>query len=986
MKKVLILYFIAIQLILLLTPSFIEAGTWEYITHNGYDSAVKAWTRVGLIFSDNNYKGLFISVIVLGALGIFIATYIRTVTGAKNNGISWAVPVLAGMAIYTAFILPKEKLIIYDEALNRGPQEINGIPLIVATSAGLLNKIEKGFIDIISTSADPASDYRLNAGGTGWQLIDPPLFRANLPMNVQDTIGEYIKNCVYMEILREGTTLTIDKIANGEMQFNEIIEQSKNPWWYTKEYITKSTGEPVTCTVAGTLIINTINDHITRNDGALNAGLKATCASRGFDVTNVASFNTCKSLILSSVQSVFPNQSDLGNVFRQMIMAEIMKYVVASDSPGVAMTLMATSQTTSQFIGLGVHANSWIPVLKESLTAVAISITPMILLFAATPLLGRALSLCLGMFVWLAMWGIIDAIIHAFGVDLAQQASAAIKTNQGELGISSMFAWPGYSAKVAATFGALRWSGLMLASVISGMLVKFGGTALAMLAGSISAMPQSSGAAYGSSLIRNTGGVLQSEVLPTQTWANTAAMMGGSGMLMRGLIQKQAGEMAGGARFGNELGMAKIAQATRGGLLGGAASGIGTGMAIDRHGFDNAITASANQQARSIGTGLGYENMDRAYTAGQFSAKSELGTVSGVSRVMQALGFGNNVERFKAWEASGRIATKEMLPYLHAAGFKGIKEGMRLDYGIDESGRLRYLTGGSQDGTESVTYGDGKIVQKRVLTGEELKLFAEEARKAGFVNVANGLIKAMKEGKAVDFTIVRDAETEQIASIQAGHYGNFTQEDFRRNLKGWEKINRALAATIVGSYTEAHHGEVRHYMGTGYDMPQYSDFFEAVVHNDATTFHKNYGGLMWSSRQAREAMVVAFARQLEQFGDLKALLNKAMQAGIKISPAGPAGKFLSAAGVDISVGGEIQSVDRFDANKLLFELQKNAHGLAGNTYLNSQQKSKAFVGQGHELVELFRKTAELSVPQRLVGGKGSMGSAPTVIDLPDQNM
>lgn len=379
MKK-LFLGFIFIYLFLIFSPSMTEAGTWEYITHNGYDAAVKAWTRVGLIFSDNNYKGLFISVIVLGALGIFIATYIRTVTGARNNGVSWAVPVLAGMAIYTAFILPKEKLIIYDEALNRGPQEINGIPLIVATSAGLLNKIEKGFIDIISTSADPASDYRLNAGGTGWQLIDPPLFRANLPMNVQDTIGEYIKNCVYMEILREGTTLTIDKIANGEMQFNEIIEQSKNPWWYTKEYITKSTGEPVTCTVAGTLIINTINDHITRNDGALNAGLKATCASRGFDVTNVASFNACKSLILSSVQSVFPNQSDLGNVFRQMIMAEIMKYVVASDSPGVAMTLMATSQTTSQFIGLGVHANSWIPVLKESLTAVAISITPMILL------------------------------------------------------------------------------------------------------------------------------------------------------------------------------------------------------------------------------------------------------------------------------------------------------------------------------------------------------------------------------------------------------------------------------------------------------------------------------------------------------------------------------------------------------------------------------------------------------------------------------
>ncbi|MDI1473034.1 conjugal transfer protein TraG N-terminal domain-containing protein, partial [Thermodesulfovibrio sp. 1176] len=617
MKK-LFLGFIFIYLFLIFSPSMTEAGTWEYITHNGYDAAVKAWTRVGLIFSDNNYKGLFISVIVLGALGIFIATYIRTVTGAKNNGVSWAVPVLAGMAIYTAFILPKEKLIIYDEALNRGPREVSGIPLIIATSAGILNKIEKGFIDIISTSSDPASDYRLNAGGTGWQLIDPPLFRANLPMNVQDTIGEYIRNCVYMELLREGTTLTIDKIANGEVQFNEIIEQSKNPWWYTKEYISKSTGNPATCEQVGTLIINTINQHITDNDGALNAGLKATCASRGFDVTNAASFNACKSLMLSSVQSAFPNQSDLSNIFKQMILAEIMRYVVASDSPGVAMTLMATSQTTSQFIGLGVHANSWIPVLKESLTAVAISITPMILLFAATPLAGRALSLCLGMFVWLAMWGIIDAVIHAFGVDLAQQASSAIKTGSGELGIASMFAWPGYTAKIAATFGALRWSGLMLASVISGMLVKFGGTALAMLAGSVSAMPQSSGAAYGSSLLKNAGGVLQSEILPTQTWSNAAAAMGGSRALMSGLAEKGAGELRGQARFGIAAGADRIESATFGNLMGGAAGGLKTykdmSIAMSIAGGSNSLDSLS--RLKQMGIDINYDRQGNPIVQG----------------------------------------------------------------------------------------------------------------------------------------------------------------------------------------------------------------------------------------------------------------------------------------------------------------------------------------------------------------------------------
>ena len=976
--------FLSVLILLSLLLPAICYAEWEYITHGGYDAAVGAWTRTALIFSDSNYKGLFISAIVLGAIAIFVATYVRAATGAKAGGLSWATPVLAGMAIYVAFIAPKDKLIIYDELFNRGPQEVGGIPLILATSAGILNKIEKGFTDIISTSTDPASDYRMNAGGTGWSLLDAVTPASVLPPNPYSTVQRFIKDCVYPELIRDGTVLDINKIARGEQKYDVVITESANPALYTVVYTDNGAGTTKTCYDAAPDVALILG-----NPTYGDLALKTICASKGFN-TSGPSLNVCKNLIDSILTTTFPGSTggniSFGVFLAQKVLADAFMQVAEQSSPSVAITTLATSQTQSQFIGLGLHANTWIPVLKESLTAVAISITPLLLLFAATPLASRALSLVFGMFVWLTMWGIIDAVIHAFGVDLAKQASQTIQAVSGDMGFTAMLMWPSYTAKVAATFGALRWSGLMLASVISGMLVKFGSTALAMLAGSISAMPQSSGAAYGGTGLRNMGGVVNSEIMPTQTWANASIVAGGVNNLTRGLVQKQAGEMAGGARFGNELGMAKIAQATRGSLLGSAASGIGTGMAYDRYGLDNAITASANQQARSIGTGLGYGSMDKAHTAGQFSAKSELGTVSGVSRVMQALGFGNNVERFKTWETSGKIATREMLPYLHKAGFKGIKEGMRIDYGVDENGNLRYLTGVSQDGKESITYGDGKIVQKRVLTGEELKLFAEEARKAGFVNVANGLTKAMNEGKAVDFTIVRDAETEQIASIQAGHYGNFTQEDFRRNLKGWENINKALAATIVGSYTEVHHGEVRHYMGTGYDMPQYSDFFEAVVHNDATTFHKNYGGLMWSSRQAREAMVVAFAKQLEQFGDLKALLNKAMQAGIKISPAGPAGKFLSAAGVEISVGGEIQSADKFDANKLLFELQKNAHGLAGNTYLNSLQKSKAFVEQGHELVELFRKTAELSVPQRLVGRKGTMGSTPVVVDLPDQNM
>lgn len=596
--------FLSVLILLSLLLPAICYAEWEYITHGGYDAAVGAWTRTALIFSDSNYKGLFISAIVLGAIAIFVATYVRAATGAKAGGLSWATPVLAGMAIYVAFIAPKDKLIIYDELLNRGPQEVGGIPLILATSAGILNKIEKGFTDIISTSTDPASDYRMNAGGTGWSLLDAVTPASVLPPNPYSTVQRFIKDCVYPELIRDGTVLDINKIARGEQKYDVVITESANPALYTVVYTDNGAGTTKTCYDAAPDVALILG-----NPTYGDLALKTICASKGFN-TSGPSLNVCKNLIDSILTTTFPGSTggniSFGVFLAQKVLADAFMQVAEQSSPSVAITTLATSQTQSQFIGLGLHANTWIPVLKESLTAVAISITPLLLLFAATPLASRALSLVFGMFVWLTMWGIIDAVIHAFGVDLAKQASQTIQAVSGDMGFTAMLMWPSYTAKVAATFGALRWSGLMLASVISGMLVKFGSTALAMLAGSISSMPQSSGAAYGGTGLRNMGGVVNSEIMPTQTWANASIVAGGVNNLTRGLVQKQAGEMAGGARAGLSLGMSKFALATEtsesmrvGGAIGNYDKAMRFGISPYDLGYGGSYSG-ANYDARGV--------------------------------------------------------------------------------------------------------------------------------------------------------------------------------------------------------------------------------------------------------------------------------------------------------------------------------------------------------------------------------------------------
>ncbi|MDI1472966.1 conjugal transfer protein TraG N-terminal domain-containing protein [Thermodesulfovibrio sp. 1176] len=676
--------FILSAVIYFALPSVSDAA-WEYITHGGYDAAVNAWKRTALIFSDNGYKGLFISAIVLGAITIFASTYIRIAIGARAGGLSWATPVIAGMAIYAAFIAPKDKLIIYDELLNRGPEEVDGIPLILATSAGMLNKIEKGFIDIVSTSSDPASDYRLNAGGTGWALLDTVSVTSLLSPNEFSTISRFVLDCVYFELNREGTNLDLNKIASGEQKYDTIIMESANPVLYTVVYTDNSVGTTTTCYNAAQQVASIINTAKINQES-----LKTICSSRGFNSSG-ASLNACSNLMESTLQYTLPNISSgtgLALYNAQRIMAEIFLDASNSKSPSVSISKLATSQTQSQFIGLGVHANSWIPVLKESLTSVAISITPLLLLFAATPIAGRALSLVLGMFVWLALWGIIDAVVHGFGMDLAQQASQMMRANSLDIGFKAMYMWPDYTARVAATFGALRWSGLMLASVISGMLVKFGGTALAMLAGSISGMPQSSGAAYGSSLLKNAGGVLQSEILPTQTWSNAAAAMGGSRALMSGLAEKGAGELRGQAMFGSRLGANRIAQATEGNLLSGAASGIATLNATNRLGFDNVVkgqTASlAEQYAKNISLYNKGNGIEGAIIRGDTSGEMHVGSFPGIEDRRQVLS-----------NAALRIVSYGKLSSFESGGGKVVSYGNGKGYVQLGSGAIVFTDGGN---------------------------------------------------------------------------------------------------------------------------------------------------------------------------------------------------------------------------------------------------------------------------------------------------
>ena len=212
----------------------------------------------------------------------------------------------------------------------------------------------------------------------------------------------------------------------------------------------------------------------------LKENLDNVCSSMGFDISSAMEVIECKTRLQdlnTGMAVVTPNIEDF---IRQNYIANRLEEIYRSGD--------ATGATNYGFLmnasGAMKSANEWVPIMKAALTATAIGLVPFMALFIPTPLFGRGIGIVAGLFVWLASWGVTDAIIHQFAIDYANKAYELVKTNQ--MGMDAFYFFPNQTMKILGMFGTLRMSGMMLATVITGMLVKFGSHAMAMMAGNLS--------------------------------------------------------------------------------------------------------------------------------------------------------------------------------------------------------------------------------------------------------------------------------------------------------------------------------------------------------------------------------------------------------------------------------------------------------------------------------------------------------------------
>lgn len=497
----------------------------EFYTYGGFNPIVQAFTRIALIFSDAGYQGLLFVIMVLGLIAGASAWLARAATGARVVPLVWAVPVLTGAVMYLALFVPKGNITVYDPVLNRF-QTIGDVPDAIVFTAGFLNKIERGMVDIIDTAAAPDVPYQRTAGGIGFKALEAVKGSSPKDNYARTSMIRYVKDCVTFELMRPGTSLSLDDLRNNTSDFLVDLGQAVNPAVYTVYYdAANPEGTNVTCTEAWSRL-----RPIYANPANYDEAVKKVCSKSYFDPASGSELNTCRDLLTSTLNFTTGAGVTPEKIIQQRLIAEILYSFYFEDDYETAMLMESNRKITATGLGIGLTMNEWIPVIRAIMTAVAIGVIPFLVLFLPTPVAAKAASVMFGFFVFLTTWGITDAVIHGAAMDYAVYSFEDMR--QSSLGVYAMAAFPVISIKLLAMFGVIRSAGIMLASFFSMMLIRFGGHALAMLAGNLSQIAQSAGAQAGQLLTpEGTATALNQQVraagllqgMPEHRFANMAA-------------------------------------------------------------------------------------------------------------------------------------------------------------------------------------------------------------------------------------------------------------------------------------------------------------------------------------------------------------------------------------------------------------------------------------------------------------------------------
>ena len=492
-------YFLGI--FLLLPP--VEAGALEliYHTYNGLDETVSAFHRLALIFADTRFRVIFPVFAITGVLlAVLNSSLAAAVGGGKGfNPVSPMVPILLGLAIVSGALFPRGSLHVYDHVRN-GYVRVNNIPVLVVLLAGGFSTLERSLIQIVDTaSATPYSD---SSGALSYSLIRAAHRGSLNNYYLEQSLVNYYLDCGVVATGQGTSGNRRQQLLHGTDDLQALFGEWKNPALFTTYHADGSDGGEVrSCESAwegsGGLKAK-LQDEATFQDY-----MEGVCEEAGFDVTpfdvnnpdpGVTLLNNGNKIFGGSSQQVpsckraleratalfgVSSSSGVSSLLRAMVLARAVFTAMNSADFSQAQRTLVNRQVIAEGFGSAQAMDQWVPKVRAFLTAIILGSVPVLALFLVTPAFQGAIVLLLGLFSWLMLWGVCDAVAVQMAEDAAADAFNQIRRQR--LGIEAILHSPEAAVQALGVFGKARMVAITLATVLSGSLFKFGGYAFARM-------------------------------------------------------------------------------------------------------------------------------------------------------------------------------------------------------------------------------------------------------------------------------------------------------------------------------------------------------------------------------------------------------------------------------------------------------------------------------------------------------------------------
>lgn len=614
-----------------------------------------AFLQLAHVMSGTGFRAMFISFTLLGIAigGIFsVFSQFKGMHFSAGPLIQWGFTVVIGVGLYMSYIVPTTDMTFYDntgDAMALAPEVPDGVVNIAMT----MNWLETGMINIMDIGIT-GLHYEDMAGGISYQLISK-LFTGQLnttvlPSNMRQSITNYYNDCVVFEGTRPGGTIKPKDFTDAKTtSLKPVFAMAALNGVLTTYVDSTGASHSISCHDAwvGTGgLVNGLNNDLDTN--LSDRYIADQCVSMGFEeaggVTSrvaglggeVNNITTCRSIsrrVFSALMSDTASDTAIGDMWNYVawnrVMMQGMYDAVASGDAGSVVKLTGNNQIMSSGIGMGIMASEWMPVIRTMVLSVFLGIIPFILVFLPTPFLSKVLSFLCGGLMFIAAWGVCDAVLTQLTVQYAFTNLSSIKADG--INYINMLQVPDHLAKIMGMLGYLRTSAIMFAALITTMMFKFGGHALSSLAGSIAGTVQSAGAAGGAAGLTPQGmasTVASSVQVPASVTAyrDTINASGGYNNTVSGMSTVQSVGMMqsmGGARgtMAAQGTLQNVGHVSDNNSFMQASSAEGNSIAVDRAGrgefHDSLKKKGYSSGSMAFAEGDQFENLGEAWDTGE---------------------------------------------------------------------------------------------------------------------------------------------------------------------------------------------------------------------------------------------------------------------------------------------------------------------------------------------------------------------------------